>query len=242
MKKHYNVGKNNFMFGKHHSKETIQKMCLAKLGMTSHRKGKNLTEEYGEEKAKEISKKISETRKKGVISGKIVSWNKGKKGLQIAWNKGLTKKDPRVMKYVSKMFGEKHLKGLSLNKKKFYNETKEGKALRLIQSKRFSGEGNPAWNNGSSFEPYGIEFNRKLRQEVKERDDKVCKICKLNEEQLQFFHKRKKNIFRIHHIDYNKKNNKKTNLLNTCVSCHGVTNFNREYWKKELRKLVNVAI
>jgi hypothetical protein len=28
-----------------------------------------------------------------------IPWNKGKKGLQVAWNKGLTKEDPRVKKY-----------------------------------------------------------------------------------------------------------------------------------------------
>ena len=33
-------------------------------------------------------------------------WNKNKHGLQVAWNKGLTKKDKRVLKYVRT--GENH--------------------------------------------------------------------------------------------------------------------------------------
>lgn len=39
-----------------------------------------------------------------------IPWNKNKKGLQTAWNKGLTKEDLRVMKYVKKMIGRKHSK------------------------------------------------------------------------------------------------------------------------------------
>lgn len=35
-------------------------------------------------------------------------WNKGKVGLQVAWNKGLTKKDARVKKYSDAKIGKSH--------------------------------------------------------------------------------------------------------------------------------------
>ena len=35
-------------------------------------------------------------------------WNKGKKGCQVAWNKGLTKEDERVKKYSESKIGKSH--------------------------------------------------------------------------------------------------------------------------------------
>ena len=34
----------------------------------------------------------------------------------------------------------------------------------------------------------------------------------------------------IHHIDYNKTNCNKNNLITLCVACNGKANFNRDYW------------
>jgi len=54
----------------------------------------------GRKRPEEVKRKISDTRKKRIKLGLIVPWNKGKKGVQTAWNKGLTKSDPRVQKYL----------------------------------------------------------------------------------------------------------------------------------------------
>lgn len=69
--------------GKKHSEETKQKLGDMRRGKKSHRKGKTLEEEYGVEKAKQIREKISKAQK-----GRT-PWNKGKKGLQVGWSKGL---------------------------------------------------------------------------------------------------------------------------------------------------------
>ena len=37
-------------------------------------------------------------------------------------------------------------------------------------------------------------------------------------------------VLDVHHIDYNKKNNKENNLLTLCRFCHTRTNFNRNTW------------
>jgi len=65
----------------------------------SHRKGMTMEEEYGVERAKKLKERTRDTRMEGINAGRIVSWNKGKTGLQVAWNKGLTKEiDERVGK------------------------------------------------------------------------------------------------------------------------------------------------
>lgn len=63
------------------SKESRNKMSLAKKGKTSHRKGKTLTEE---QKLKlSISHKGLQSPRKGIKTNKP-SWNSGKKGLQVS--------------------------------------------------------------------------------------------------------------------------------------------------------------
>lgn len=90
-------------------------------------------------------------------------------------------------------------------------------------SKNSSGKNHPNWLGGLSFEPYGIEFNNKLKQQIRDRDKHTCQECGFNEEKLD----RK---LSIHHIDYNKKNNNQNNLISLCRSCHMQTNFKREDW------------
>lgn len=72
---------------------------------------------------------------------------------------------------------------------------------------------------------YGAEFDNNLREQVRFRDNYKCKICGCsqleNGRQLD-----------VHHIDYNKKNNKLDNLTSLCMRCHRKTNTKREYWLK----------
>jgi len=85
------------------------------------------------------------------------------------------------------------------------------------------GEEHPNWNNGSSFEPYGIEFNDDLRKQIRKRDGNVCQYCGISEEKLR-------RVLSVHHIDYDKKNNSEDNLISLCNSCHTRTNHNRAFW------------
>jgi len=87
----------------------------------------------------------------------------------------------------------------------------------------FKGENHYNWQDGKSFEPYGVEFNNKLKEQVRERDKRTCQECYYHEQ----FHDSKLDI---HHIDYNKKNNSPNNLISLCRSCHAQTNFSREDW------------
>lgn len=92
------------------------------------------------------------------------------------------------------------------------------------QSILSTGENNPFWCGGLSFEPYPPEFNGRLKRKIRERDYYTCAICRLSGNS-------------VHHIDYDKSNNDPLNLITLCKSCHGVTNYNRPYWQAELSKL-----
>lgn len=90
---------------------------------------------------------------------------------------------------------------------------------------------NGRWLGGKSFEPYGIEFNRKLRKEIRIRDNFTCQLCNKTEKELN-------RRLSVHHIDYNKQNNTESNLIALCPVCHSITNTKRDYWKKHLSNLI----
>jgi hypothetical protein len=98
-------------------------------------------------------------------------------------------------------------------------------------SEKIRMENNGNWQGGKSFEEYGIEFNEQLREEIRKRDNYTCKNCDMTEEEHIIVFGLRLNV---HHIDYNKRNNVKTNLLTSCVSCNSRFNFNRDYWKRSL--------
>lgn len=101
-----------------------------------------------------------------------------------------------------------------------YRHTDE--ALQKI-SEASKGKNNVGYIDGRSFEPYGIEFNEELREQIRKRDDYICRECDKTQEELD----RKLDI---HHIDYDKTNNKPENLISLCHSCHGKTGFGRDDW------------
>ena len=88
---------------------------------------------------------------------------------------------------------------------------------------------NPSWKGGISFEPYPPEFNKKIREEIRKRDNYTCQNCNmLEEEQLTIMGY----ILSVHHIDYDKKNSNKNNLITLCHWCNLKANINRDYWVK----------
>lgn len=100
---------------------------------------------------------------------------------------------------------------------------------------RMTGPNSFAWKGGIAGEEYGLEFNNELKKQIRKRDDYRCVICKL-------VRPNGKKKLAVHHIDYNKKNNKFENLITLCNSCHGATIFNREYWQQTLERLIYIQI
>lgn len=97
------------------------------------------------------------------------------------------------------------------------------------------GEKNPAWNGGTSREPYGLEFGPRLKEEIRKRDNYICQIaiCGLVQNGRKF---------PIHHIDYDRKNNDKFNLITLCNHHHSRTNYDRDYWQIYLQNLQEIRL
>lgn len=89
------------------------------------------------------------------------------------------------------------------------------------------GELNPNWKGGLSKLPYAFEFNSELKELIRKRDGCKCQLCRIPQSKDIKELKRK---LAIHHIDYNKQNCNKKNLITLCHRCNSKVNFNRDYW------------
>ena len=70
------------------------------------------------------------------------------------------------------------------------------------------GKYNHKWKGGID-RAYPNEFSKKLKEEIKDRDDYKCRFCYKSKERLA-----------IHHIDGNRENNDPENLITSCDNCH----------------------
>lgn len=175
-----------------------------KAGNIPHNKGKSGIYHHPEKIKKQIA--LMKLGKPG-----SPAWNKGKP--ESIWNYGLTKdSDERLKNHSQKM--------------------KEWKDNPFRRDK--AGFKNPMWNGGTSFEPYGLEFNKMLKNMVRNRDGFFCRLCKAPENK-----RINGRLHNIHHIDYDKKNNSLDNLIMLCLKCHPKTNTNRPYWKKYFQSLIS---
>lgn len=103
------------------------------------------------------------------------------------------------------------------------------------------GELNCNWKNGKSFEVYPIEFSDALKKSIRIRDNYKCQNCSITEqEHLRIY----KQVLHVHHIDYNKRNCHKDNLITVCLQCNLRANANRLHWQKiyknKIKELLNV--
>ena len=139
-------------------------------------------------------------------------------------------KRPEVRAKISKASTE-HWKDQEFRDKQRASWTPERRAEqgRIMGTK--TGEKSYSWLGGKSFEPYGLEFNTRLKSQIRERDNHTCQECQHTEEQLD-------RALDVHHIDYNKENNSPENLISLCRSCHSQTNFGREDWAEYFREMM----
>lgn len=77
------------------------------------------------------------------------------------------------------------------------------------------------WRGGISYEPYTAEFNEARREFVRERDGRQCNLCGMRENGLKLD---------VHHINYNKKDTRVSNLISLCHRCHTKTSHDRYFW------------
>lgn len=125
--------------------------------------------------------------------------------------------------------GKKHTEEHRRNNAEAQCGKKLSEEHKLKISEAFRGENHPNWQGGISFEPYGLEFNSELRQQIRARDNFTCQECNYTEDQLG-------RTLSVHHIDYDKRNNDPENLVSLCNSCHSQTNFSRDDWTEYFRE------
>jgi len=121
--------------------------------------------------------------------------------------------------------------------KRKYRKTKEHIAKHrksLVVNGKVSKNKNPNWNNGISYEPYSADFDEKLKERIRKRDNYTCQYCKKSESELKGYHK--KNT--IHHVDYDKTNCREDNLITLCRKCNSLANFKRTDWQKIFKSML----
>jgi hypothetical protein len=99
---------------------------------------------------------------------------------------------------------------------------------KLSWSKGFGfGENHPLYIDGRSSLEYPNYFSIKLKKKIRERDNYTCQKCGLVQKQSL---KKYRQILHVHHIDYNRWNCKKSNLITLCKGCNIKANFNKDYY------------
>lgn len=164
--------------------------------------------------------KISKAQKKIDFASRF------RKG-DIPWNKGI----PCSMETRTKI-GESNIgktKGHP-NYLKFHTSETKKKI-----SEALSGENSPYWQGGKSFEPYAKEFNRQLKELIRQRDNYQCQKCGCPE--IENIEK-----LSIHHVDYDKKNCLPSNLIALCRSCNAEVNFKKDYWRQFFTEKISEAV
>jgi hypothetical protein len=242
-------GKNNPMYGRKHSDETKKKISeILETKMKGSGNGM-----YGKQHSTEALKKMSEKRKEWYKNNPDALRGKnhylyGKKRT-LEWKKNMSEKmsgknAPFYGKHHSRESKEKLSKnngshrmevrdkiskahkGISYEEKYGIERAKKIKEKLGLQRK---GNKNSNWCGGISFEPYGIVFTKELKEQIRQRDNYECQECHHSQEQAGY-------KLCIHHINYDKKNNRPENLIALCKSCHSQTNYSREDWIKYFRE------
>jgi len=119
-------------------------------------------------------------------------------------------------------YGKKH----SVETKKRIRKNHLGKNHSEKTKKKMSlaHEGDKHWNwqNGKSFEPYSIEFNNQLKEQIRKRDNFQCQFCGILENGR---------AHDVHHIDYVKKDCKEKNLITLYLRHNRLANYQRNKWQ-----------
>jgi hypothetical protein len=191
--------------GRKHSKKSKEKISEAAKIREKNKK------EIGWHHSEETKKKISEKGK-----GRSVSQSTKQKLAKKAKGRKISDMQKKQISSTLKTYFQSNI-----NPFKGRHHSEETKAkLRKANLGRFRGKNGPNWKGGISSHPYGIEWTKWLRQEIKQLDNNKCRICGENNKSLD-----------VHHIDFNKNNNNKTNLITLCKKHHGKAN--REVIDKE---------
>lgn len=152
------------------------------------------------------------------------------------------KTSPRRMKTLEKEYGVDKAntirEKLSLSHKGQHNSIKTEFKKGFHPKTEFKkGANHLQWRGGISAEPYSFNFDKVLKEKIRERDGYRCQQCFRHQDELRTNSNRHYKLS-IHHIDYNKKNCDEKNLVSLCKTCHAQTNFGREDWENYFKNKI----
>ena len=222
--------------GDHITEETREKMSESKKGEKNYNFGKHLPEET----RKKISESVKKTKSTEEQKRKMSKINKGEGNGMYGKHHTAESKEKVSITHKKENLSAETLKKMSDSQKKrksFTNihrerlsDSHKKENLSVETRKKMSesqmGEKNHNYINGNS-NKYCSLFNEKLKEKIREKFDRKCFLCGLNEEQ----NGRK---LSVHHISYNKDclcDGKECYFIPLCDSCHTKTNFNREFYE-----------
>ena len=117
-----------------------------------------------------------------------------------------------------------------------YQAKRCSKCAMKINGRNHIGKDNGNYIDGTGYFPYPLEFNEELKLKIRKRDNYTCQKCGITEEEYIIVYGQ---VLCVHHIDYNKENCDKDNLIALCNECNLRVNYNRNYWKQYFGKLMN---
>lgn len=104
------------------------------------------------------------------------------------------------------------------------------------------GENNGNWKGGISFEPYCPKFNKKLKEDIRNKYGRRCVVCGIPEFENVCSNGQHKKLS-VHHVTYDKQegcNGKDVVLVPLCIHCHSATTTgDRDYWQTLLLSRLN---
>lgn len=176
---------------------------------------------------------------KGWFKKGNIPHNKYKKGLQIAWNKGLKNvyseeylqklRESAKLQYKKEIPGERKLKMVkvmnSIIVKQKMKKIWKSKGHRKKISAGIQHISLEDWKGFKVIDEHYKNFTNTFKNQIRQRDNQVCMNCGKHREKLN-------RALDIHHINYDKLLSIPENCISLCISCHALTNNNREYWVK----------
>lgn len=208
-------GENNPMYGQTHTEEARQKISAAQVNRV-----------FTEEERKRISERMS--GENHYLYGKHLS-DEAKQKISKA-NTG-KKRSPEVIKAISKnssgknngMYGKNHS-----------DETKQ--KISKANTGKLTGEKNPAWKGGISFEPYCPKWTEEFRNRIRAFFGYRCALCGLPQEW--------NNDAKLscHHVEYNKMaccDGEPAHFAALCKKCHIRTNRDRDRWESMIHRIID---
>lgn len=197
-----------------YSDETLKKM-------SEGRKGKHICTEEERKRMSEYNKINNRGFQKG-----HEGWNK--------WKVGVLSEETK--KKISESHKGMHLKPevIEILRKTHLGIPRSEETKQKLRE-AFKGEKHPNWQGGITHLPYCEKWTADLRERCRAFFGYVCMECGTPQNQLE------RKLF-CHHINFDKMSccNDKTPLfIPLCSSCHGKTNYNRDYWEEHYTKIIN---